>query len=68
MTHRALGRLGEERGELRTAREAYEAAREVIERTKSALRHPGLRASFERAPLVRDVYGRAASDGAASDR
>ena len=38
------------------AQGAYRAAREVIEKVKGGLRDPGLRASLESAPLVREVY------------
>jgi class 3 adenylate cyclase/tetratricopeptide (TPR) repeat protein len=56
-THVALGELHSERKTPDAARQAYEAARTVIERTTSGLQSPALRASLERAPLIRRVYG-----------
>jgi tetratricopeptide (TPR) repeat protein len=64
MTHMALGRLHAERHTPRAAREAYDAARHVIERTKSGLQNAGLRASLESAVLVRQVYESAVADDA----
>jgi len=55
----ALGQLHAERQALRPAREAYVAARDVVDRLKSGLRDPGLRASFENGTLIRQVYERA---------
>ena len=60
-THVALGQLHAERRAPQPAQRAYVAARDVIDRLKTGLRHPGLRASLERAPLIRQVYERAAS-------
>src|SRR5262249_54815582 len=57
-THVALGRLHAERQALRPAREAYLAARDVIDRLKSGLRDPGLRVSLENAALIRQVEER----------
>lgn len=55
-THLAFGQLQTERKELDAARQAYLAAREVIERVKASLRDPALRASLETAPAIRHVY------------
>jgi tetratricopeptide (TPR) repeat protein len=55
-THMAIGELHSERKTPEAAQQAYEAARNVIERTKSRLQNPGLRASLESAPLIRRVY------------
>jgi class 3 adenylate cyclase len=55
-THMAIGGLHSERKTPEAAQEAYEAARNVIERIKSRLQNPGLRSSLESAPLVRRVY------------
>jgi tetratricopeptide (TPR) repeat protein len=55
-TYVAFGRLHSERKKPDAARQAYEAARRVIERIKSGLQHPRLRASLESAPFIRQVY------------
>jgi hypothetical protein len=55
-THMAVGELHSERKTPEAARQAYAAARTVIERTTADLHSPGLRASLERAPLIRRVY------------
>jgi class 3 adenylate cyclase/tetratricopeptide (TPR) repeat protein len=55
-THLALGRLYAEARRPDQARQAYQAAREVIERVKVSLQDPGLRASLERSPLFQPVY------------
>ena len=59
-THTALGRLHADLRQPETARRAWEAARAVIERVRTGLRHERLRASLERAPEVRRVYELAA--------
>ena len=56
MTHMALGRLHSERDSPNAAREAYAAARRIIEQTKAGLQNPDLRASLDRSVLVRQVY------------
>ncbi len=56
-THAALGRLHAEIGKPQAAREAYHAAREVIDRISVNLRDPGLRAGLEGSPLIQEVYG-----------
>jgi tetratricopeptide (TPR) repeat protein len=60
-THLALGQFHAERKEREAARQAYVAAREVIDRMKANLQHPGLRSSLETAPVIRRVYDLAAS-------
>jgi predicted ATPase len=52
----ALGRLYAEARRPDHARQAYQAAREVIEWVKVNLQDPGLRASLERSPLFQPVY------------
>lgn len=37
-------------------RDAHQKAREIVERTSAGLRNETLRASFERSPLIRQVY------------
>jgi hypothetical protein len=59
-THTALGRLHADLRQPETAWRAWEAARAVIERVRTGLRHERLRASLERAPEVRRVYELAA--------
>ncbi|MBI4272151.1 MAG: AAA family ATPase [Candidatus Rokubacteria bacterium] len=56
-THAALGRLHMERKTPEAARQADLAARSVIERMKSGLHDPGLRASLEAAPHIRGSGG-----------
>jgi tetratricopeptide (TPR) repeat protein len=55
-THLALGRLHAATKKPERARQAYRSAREVIDRVKASLQHPGLRASLENSPLIRHVY------------
>jgi tetratricopeptide (TPR) repeat protein len=55
-THLAVGRLYAESRRPAQARQAYQAAREVIERVKASLQNPELRASLEHSPLIRQVY------------
>ncbi len=55
-THLALGRFYSEAKKLELARREYQAARAVIEGIKAGLQHPELRAGFERAPLIRQIY------------
>ncbi len=55
-THMTIGGLHSARETPEAAQQAYEAARNVIERIKSSLHNPGLRASLENAPLIRRVY------------
>ncbi len=65
-THMALGQLHSLRQAPQAAQQAYLAARNVIDRTRSGLHNPGLRASLESAPLIRRVYESAGPDGAQS--
>jgi tetratricopeptide (TPR) repeat protein len=55
-THVAVGRLHEEKRNVESARQAYQAARDVIDGVHANLRSPALRASFERSPAIRAVY------------
>jgi class 3 adenylate cyclase/tetratricopeptide (TPR) repeat protein len=55
-THLALGRLRAATGQHDVAREAYRAARGVVERTTAGLRDESLRATVERSPLFRELY------------
>jgi class 3 adenylate cyclase/tetratricopeptide (TPR) repeat protein len=55
-THLALGRLYAVTKKPERARQAYQSAREVIDRVKASLQNPGLRASLENSPLIRHVY------------
>ncbi|MFQ5946417.1 MAG: adenylate/guanylate cyclase domain-containing protein, partial [Anaerolineae bacterium] len=55
-THLALGRVHSEAKKPELARQSYHAARRVIDRIKESLRDPGLRASLESAPLIRQAY------------
>ncbi len=52
-TPMAVGELCSERKAPEAAQQAYEAARNVIERIKSRLYNPALGASLESAPLIR---------------
>jgi tetratricopeptide (TPR) repeat protein len=54
-THVALARLDDGRHRPDLARRHWDAARGVIKRVLDHLRHPGLRASFVSAPLVREA-------------
>jgi tetratricopeptide (TPR) repeat protein len=55
-THLALGRLYAATKKPERARQAYQSARGVIDRVKTSLQNPGLRASLENSPLIRHVY------------
>jgi tetratricopeptide (TPR) repeat protein len=55
-THLALGRLYTEARQPEQARQAYHAARAVIERVKTGLKNPELRTSLEQSPLIRQIY------------
>jgi tetratricopeptide (TPR) repeat protein len=55
-THVALGRLYDATQKPERARQAYQSAREVIDRVKASLQNPELRASLENSPLIRHVY------------
>jgi class 3 adenylate cyclase/tetratricopeptide (TPR) repeat protein len=55
-THLALGRLYADSKKPERARPAFQSAREVIDRVKTSLQNPGLRASLEHSPLIRHLY------------
>ena len=55
-THVAMGRLHAAVQQPEKAQQAYQAARDVIERIKMRLSHPELRASLEGSPLVQGIY------------
>jgi tetratricopeptide (TPR) repeat protein len=55
-THLALGRFYDERKNRDAAHEAYRAAREVLDGTRSRLRDERLLASFAAAASIRDIY------------
>ena len=57
-----MGRFHTEAKRPDVARQAYHAARAVIDRIKASLQDPGLRASLERSPLFQQVYDLSASD------
>ncbi len=54
-THLALARVAAGRHRADRARQEWEAAREVIDRVRDSLRHPGLRASFVSSPMIRQA-------------
>jgi hypothetical protein len=55
-THLALGRLHTAAKRPEQARQAYQAAREVIEQVKASVQHPELSASLERWPIFQQGY------------
>jgi hypothetical protein len=55
-THIAINRLYAAVQQPKKAQQAYQAARDVIERIKMRLSHPELHASLEGSPLVQDIY------------
>jgi len=55
-THLAVGRLHNEAKKPDLARSAYREARAVVEQVRAGFRSPELRFSFERTPLVQQVY------------
>ncbi|MFQ5946034.1 MAG: AAA family ATPase, partial [Anaerolineae bacterium] len=61
-THVAWGRFHAETRKPEAAGPAYRAAREVIDGVKASLSDPGLRASLENAPLIRQVYDLSLAD------
>jgi predicted ATPase len=61
-THLAMGRLHTEIKTPELARQAYHAARGVINKIKGSLRDRGLRTSLEGYPLIRQVYELSGSD------
>lgn len=60
--HLALGRVHGAAGRVEAASRAYRAARDIVERVKANLRDDNLRASFERAPMVRQLHALARPD------
>jgi tetratricopeptide (TPR) repeat protein len=55
-SHLALGRLLTQTKKPESAQQAFQAAREVIDRIKGSLQNPGLRASLEAAPMIQRIY------------
>ena len=55
-THLALGRLHTAAHQPDKARQAYQAARNVIEHMKAPVQHPELLASLEHSILFQEVY------------
>jgi hypothetical protein len=60
-THLVYGQLYTAIRKPEMAQQAYGAARDVLERVKSSLRDPGLRASLEASPLMRRINDLCAS-------
>jgi tetratricopeptide (TPR) repeat protein len=60
-THLALGQLHAAARRPEQARQAYHAARQVIERVKANLRNAELRTGLENASFIRQVYDLSAS-------
>ena len=54
-THAALGRLYIDRKKPEQAEQAYNAAREVIDRVKGNLQNPELRNTLENAPMIQKI-------------
>ena len=54
-THMALARVAAGRYRSDRARQEWQEAREVIDRVRDSLRHPGLRASFASSPVIRQA-------------
>jgi class 3 adenylate cyclase/tetratricopeptide (TPR) repeat protein len=54
-SHAALGRLYSDTKKPELARQAFTAARRVIDRIKASVQHSGLRASLEAAPMIREI-------------
>jgi hypothetical protein len=61
-THLAMGRLHAEARRPESARQAYRAARAVIDQVKARVQDPRLRAGLEQSPLFQQVYDLSASD------
>jgi tetratricopeptide (TPR) repeat protein len=55
-SHLALGRLYAETKKPELAQQAYQAARDVVDRIRRSLQNPGLRASVEAAPMIQGIY------------
>lgn len=62
-SHAALGRFHAARRSGEAARRVFGARRAIVERVKAGLERPELRASLERSPLVRQIYGEAGDPG-----
>jgi hypothetical protein len=62
-THIAIGRRSAATKGADAARHGYQKAREVIDHVRGSLRDPELRASLERAALIREVLNRASLGG-----
>jgi Flp pilus assembly protein TadD len=60
-THLALGRLHAEAKRPELARQAYIAARDVVDGMKVGIKNPDLRANLEGSPIFRQVYELSAS-------
>jgi class 3 adenylate cyclase/tetratricopeptide (TPR) repeat protein len=63
LNHAAMARLLEARRDRAGARQAYRAAQAIVDRVRTSLRHPELRAGLERLPVLREISERAALDG-----
>jgi len=63
LNHAAMGRLLAARGDDAGARQAYRAGQDIVDRVRTSLRHPELRAGFERVPVIHEIAERAAPDG-----
>jgi class 3 adenylate cyclase/tetratricopeptide (TPR) repeat protein len=61
-THLALGQLHAETRQPEQARQAYQAARAIVEQVRTSLQNPELRASLERLPLPQWVHDVGVSD------
>jgi len=61
-THLVLGHLHAETRRPEQARQAYQAAREVIEQVKANLRNSELRAGLEKSSLIQHAYDLSAFD------
>jgi class 3 adenylate cyclase/tetratricopeptide (TPR) repeat protein len=55
-THLAVARLNNNWKKREKALVAYQEARHVVEQVRGSLRNEGLRASFERSPIIQQVY------------
>jgi len=60
LNHAAMGRLLAARGDAAGARQAYRAAQGIVDRVRTSLQHPELRAGFERIPVLHEIAERAA--------
>ena len=46
-----------------SSRQAYRAAQGIVDRVRTSLRHPDLRAGFERLSVIHEIAERTAPDG-----